>query len=38
MTLASGPGLARRTFWTWQTGIAMMRWATYIASRPVSAR
>jgi uncharacterized protein (DUF1499 family) len=29
MTLASGPG-TRLDLWSWQTGIAMLRWATYV--------
>ena len=29
LVLASGPG-TRMDAWTWQTGIAMLRWATYI--------
>jgi uncharacterized protein (DUF1499 family) len=29
LLLASGPG-TRADYWTWQTGIAMLRWATYI--------
>src|SRR5688500_17804980 len=29
LTLASGPG-TRAELWTWQTGIAMLRWATQI--------
>jgi hypothetical protein len=29
LVLASGPG-TRLEFWSWQTGIAMLRWATYI--------
>jgi len=29
MTLSSGPG-TRLELWSWQTGIAMLRWATYI--------
>ena len=29
MTIASGPG-TRAEFWTWQTGIAFLRYATYV--------
>ena len=29
LVLVSGPG-TRLDAWTWQTGIAMLRWATYI--------
>jgi hypothetical protein len=29
LVLASGPG-TRLEFWSWQTGIAMLRWATYV--------